>query len=275
MFVRFVEYRVVLVATKQPSKPQTRSILNGKFVVNTKAQSIAIVDDDPLVRSALVDLLRENGFEPHAFSGSETLKKMRHYPFDLFLIDWRLSNENGLDIVRDIFQTKQAPVIMMSGVSDEIDKAIGLEAGADDYISKPFNPRELIARIRALLRRFSSSDTQALQSQQSNQSNLIRFGDLALNLSCRELKNMDGQEVSLTNAEYRLLEYLVIHQGRIIGRSELLNYLGSDLAQFVDRSVDVMILRLRGKIEISPSKPVHLQTRRGKGYVFVLSPSVR
>ncbi len=243
--------------------------------MSTKAQSIAIVDDDPLIRSALVNLLRDNSFDPHAFSGSESLKTMRYHPFDLFLIDWRLSNENGLDIVRDICQTKNTPVIMMSGVSDEIDKAIGLEAGADDYISKPFNPRELIARIRALLRRSSLADTQTSQNSQPNLSHLARFGELELNLSSRELRNQNGREISLTNAEYRLLEFLVTHQGRVIDRTELLNYLGSDLNQLGDRSVDVLILRLRGKIEITPSKPVHLQTRRGKGYVFVTSAAVR
>lgn len=236
-------------------------------------QQIAVIDDDPLIRTALAGLLREHGYEPHTFSNREEVYKYQGEKFDLFLIDLRLVNESGLDLAREIYQKDQTPVIMLSGVGDEIDKAIGLEAGADDFVSKPFNSRELIARIRALLRRYHSIEARALPEISKEGSPLIHFGQYAVDISKRQLVNQQGQEVSLTNAEFRLLEYLITNHDRIIDRSELVSHMGSDLSQYVDRTVDVMILRLRGKIEVSPSKPQHLQTRRGKGYIFVLSPS--
>lgn len=234
-----------------------------------KNLTVAIIDDDPLMRSALADLLSENGFEAKTFNGSAELKKENLAQFNLFLIDWRLGKENGLDVMNMIHQSLNTPVIMLSGVGDEIDKTIGLEAGADDYISKPFNPRELMARIRALMRRYNFIESNSTRRTTINEDNNIRFGDFSIDTTNRLLLNNTGEEVHLTNGEYRLLEYLATNHDRIIDRTELLNYLGSDLSEYVERTVDVMILRLRGKIEASPSKPVFLQTRRGRGYVFV------
>lgn len=242
--------------------------------MSSTPQSIAVVDDDPLLRSALEELLRDNGFSATSFRDSESLAKSNDQNFDLYLIDLRLASESGLDITREIYRSGKAPVIMLSGVGDEIDKAIGLEAGADDFVSKPFNPRELIARIRALLRRYHSIQRSHVSDQLADISGLIKFGKHTVDMSQRLLFDGNSQEVSLTNAEFRLLEYLVSNHDRVIDRPELLNHLGGDLSQYVDRTIDVMILRLRGKIEVSPSKPVHLQTRRGKGYVFVLQPNL-
>lgn len=247
------------------------------MTVSTKAQVIAVIDDDPLVRTALADLLREHGYEPHTFASGEEKNNYQGAAIDLYLIDLRLLNESGLDIAREIYQKDQTPVIMLSGVGDEIDKAIGLEAGADDFISKPFNNRELIARIRALLRRYHSIGAKspaARPETEADDSQQIHFGNHSVDFEKRQLLGQHGLEIPLTNAEFRLLEYLVTNHDRVIDRTELLNHLGSDLSQYVDRTVDVMILRLRGKIEVSPSKPQHLQTRRGKGYIFVLSPGI-
>lgn len=240
--------------------------------VSKNVQHIAVIDDDPLVRTAIAELLRTHGYEPVAFSSSDEVNKHQGAKIDLFLIDLRLVNESGLDIARDIYQKDQTPVIMLSGVGDEIDKAIGLEAGADDFVSKPFNPRELIARIRALLRRSQITKARSAPSVESSQS--IRFGKFTVNFDQRQLTDDYENEISLTNAEFRLLEYLTTHHDRVISREELLSHMGSDLAQYEDRTVDVMILRLRGKIEVSPSRPIHIQTRRGRGYMFVLSPTV-
>ncbi len=244
------------------------------MTVSTRAQNIAVIDDDPLVRTALADLLREHGYEPHTFANREEIGNHRGAKFDLFLIDLRLANESGLDIAREVYQTDQTPVIMLSGVGDEIDKAIGLEAGADDFVSKPFNTRELIARIRALLRRYRAIEAKSIVYSEPESIQNFHFGKYSVDFDTRQLLDQQGEEISLTNAEFRLLEYLVTHHDRVIDRAELLSHLGSDLSQYVDRTIDVMILRLRGKIETSPSKPVHLQTRRGKGYIFVLSPGI-
>ena len=240
--------------------------------MSTSVQNIAVIDDDPLVRTALAELLREHSYVPHTFTNRDEMENHKGVTFDLFLIDLRLVNESGLDIAREIHHKNQTPVIMLSGVGDEIDKAIGLEAGADDFVSKPFNSRELIARIRALLRRNQITKTKSTQMVECNDS--IRFGNFSVSFDQRQLLDHQNREISLTNAEFRLLEYLITHHDRIIDRTELLAHLGSDLTQYVDRTIDVMILRLRGKIEVSPSRPIHIQTRRGKGYVFVLSPNV-
>lgn len=241
-------------------------------MVTPNAQNIAVIDDDPLVRTAVEGLLKDNGFEAHTFADSEEFKKYRHVPFDLFLIDLRLVNESGLDIVRELYKTRNTPVIMFSGVGDEIDKAIGLETGADDFVSKPFNPRELIARIRALLRRYNSIELSSKVATMEPNDQLIRFGELSVDLKHRKLTTNSGSEVTLTNAEFRLLEYLITNHSRIIDRAELMSHIGSDTSDYADRTIDVIILRLRGKIEATPSKPVHLQTRRGKGYVFIMEP---
>lgn len=240
--------------------------------MTSSAQKIAVIDDDPLMRTALKDLLADNGFEAYTFADSAEFNKYRHVTFSLFLVDLRLANESGLDIVRELYKTRNTPVMMFSGVGDEIDKAIGLEAGADDYVSKPFNPRELIARIRALLRRYKSIESASTDVSLITSNRLIRFGHFSVDLHQRQLTDSSGVEVTLTNSEFRLLEYLLTHHDRIIDRAELMHHIGSDASEYADRTIDVMILRLRGKIEATPSKPVHLQTRRGKGYVFVMEP---
>ena len=233
------------------------------------APHIAVVDDDKKMLSALDGLLRDNGFQPHLYSGGRQLAASDQKEFDLFLIDLRLADESGLDIARDVHRLSGTPIIMFTGTGDEIDKIIGLEADADDYILKPFNPHELIARIRALLRRTRRNDRSSFLPWQGEDADGCRFGDFRVDYGNRTLTRSIGEPVSLTNAEFRLLEYLPKNRNRIIERVELLNYLGIDDTQYVDRTIDVVILRLRRKIESEPSKPVFLQTRRGKGYIFV------
>jgi DNA-binding response OmpR family regulator len=154
---------------------------------------------------------------------------------------------------------------MLTGVGDEVDKIVGLETGADDYLMKPFNPRELVARIRAVLRRYGRTAPEAAAPPPDG----LVFGDKILNTQERRLTTRTGEDIPLTNAEYRMLEYFLRHPDTVIPRPQLLAELGSDLTQYVDRTIDVLILRLRRKIETVPSKPVHLQTRRGQGYIFI------
>jgi DNA-binding response OmpR family regulator len=152
---------------------------------------------------------------------------------------------------------------MLTGRGDETDKIIGLEIGADDYLLKPFNPRELIARIRAVLRRSGRAGSDAPPVD-----NRHTIGTLRVDQTTRTLRDENGDEIALTNAEYRLLDYLLSRRGEIVSRADLLEELGGDLTRYMDRTVDVLILRLRRKVERNPSKPVHLQTRRGRGYVL-------
>lgn len=234
-----------------------------------KLPKIAVIDDDVLVRNSLEHLIGESGFEAHCFeSGHVFLETGSPDDFDLFLIDLRLSGESGLEIAQELLRRTDAPIMMFTGMGDEIDKIIGLEAGVDDYMLKPYNPRELIARIRALLRRQRKARSPVRQTAMTAAAR-IRFGRFTLDIIERTLTRDDGADIVLTNAEFRLLEYFARHPNRVVERAELLNHIGSDLSQYVDRTIDVLILRLRRKIEIAPAKPVHLQTRRGKGYVFV------
>jgi len=232
---------------------------------------IAIVDDDPGVREMLADLLHNHGFEPLQLAGGSDYFALGENPnIQLAIIDLRLDGESGLTLAQNIRAKHDIPIMMFTGIGDEVDKIIGLETGADDYLLKPFNPRELIARIRAILRRYNIGIANEAIPDQPQGGDMIRFGNYVVDLEQRHLRKKDGNEISLTNSEFRLLEYFAKNPNRIIERVELLSQLGSDLSQYVDRTVDVIILRLRRKIEPIPSKPVHLQTRRKRGYIFVV-----
>ncbi len=229
---------------------------------------IGIVDDEAAMRDALVALLAENQFDPVPFANiAEYRAAVANTALDLVLIDLQLRDESGLTLAMDIRRTQDLPIVMLTGRGDETDKIVGLEIGADDYVLKPFNPRELVARIRAVLRRYGKSqDGPTMGANQTRAS----FGRLAVDQKQRILFDEADNEISLTNAEYRLLDYFLKRPNEIIPRVELLAELGNDLTKYVDRTVDVLILRLRRKIEENPSKPVHLQTRRGQGYIFVI-----
>lgn len=229
---------------------------------------IGIVDDEAGMRAALVALLSDNQFEPVPMeSSAEFAVVCKSIDLDLVIIDLQLRGESGLELAKDIRQSKDLPIVMLTGRGDETDKIIGLEVGADDYLLKPFNPRELIARIRAVLRRYGKNNNAVNRQASSDQT---AFGGLIVDREERAVTTIKGTEITLTNAEYRLLEFFLNRPNEIISRVDLLAEIGSDLTRYMDRTIDVLILRLRRKIEDNPSKPVHLQTRRGLGYIFVV-----
>ncbi len=231
---------------------------------------VAVIDDDANLRRTVAALLSESGFDAIPLADGAGFHALGPEPgVDLALIDLRLANENGLELALALRRRHGLPIVMLTGRGDETDRIEGLETGADDYMMKPFNPRELIARIRAVLRRAGHPD---MIDTDRDTGRLVAFGALKLDLERRELVGAEGAEVALTNAEYRLLEYLVLNPGRVIPRPELMAELGADLSHYGDRTIDVLILRLRRKIEPVPSKPVHLQTRRGQGYIFITGP---
>ena len=228
---------------------------------------IGIVDDEAAMRDALVALMADNQFDPVPLANiAEYHAAAANTALDLVLIDLQLRDESGLTLAMDIRRTRDLPIVMLTGRGDETDKIVGLEIGADDYVLKPFNPRELVARIRAVLRRYGKSDDRPSADIDPSR---LSFGRLTVDQKQRILFDNADKEISLTNAEYRLLDYFLKRPNEIIPRVELLTELGNDLTKYVDRTVDVLILRLRRKIEQNPSKPVHLQTRRGQGYIFV------
>lgn len=233
---------------------------------------IGIVDDEVGMRDALVALLTENHFDPVPMeSSADFLVIRKSVDFDLVLIDLQLKGESGLELAMNIRSKGDLPIVMLTGRGDETDKIVGLEIGADDYLLKPFNPRELIARIRAVLRRYGKGTSKPMGLSGNDRD--ITLGALVIDRINKVVTARDGSEVPLTNAEYRLLDFFLGRPNEIIPRVELLAEIGSDLTRYMDRTIDVLILRLRRKIEENPSKPVHLQTRRGQGYIFVTETS--
>ena len=237
-----------------------------------KPAKIGIVDDEAGMRDALIALLSENEFEPVPMESSADFAVVRKsVKLDLVIIDLQLQGESGLELAMEIRRTEDLPIVMLTGRGDETDKIVGLEVGADDYMLKPFNPRELIARIRAVLRRYGKGVP--LPSTTNSNGHPFALGKLRIDRANKILSDQNGDEISLTNAEYRLLDFFLSRPNEVITRVDLLSEIGSDLTRYNDRTIDVLILRLRRKIEENPSKPVHLQTRRGQGYVFVTETS--
>tara|TARA_B100000767_G_C19704423_1_gene509868 strand:+ start:652 stop:1380 length:729 start_codon:yes stop_codon:yes gene_type:complete len=233
-----------------------------------KRTKIGIVDDEVGVRESLIALLSENEFEPVPMESSADFEVLRSsVQLDLILIDLQLKGESGLELAMEIRRTSDLPIIMVTGRGDETDKIVGLEVGADDYMLKPFNPRELIARIRAVLRRYDKDGSNP--SILNKNKNMTALEAVQIDHKNKIVTTHDGDEISLTNAEYRLLDFFLERPNTVISRVDLLAEIGSDLTRYMDRTIDVLILRLRRKIEENPSKPVHLQTRRGQGYIFV------
>ncbi len=227
------------------------------------APLILVVDDDLALRELLHRYLEEQGFNPVAVDGGEAMKAwlQDHQP-DLVVMDLMLPGEDGLSLTRYLRAHSDIPVLILSAKGEDIDRIVGLEIGADDYLAKPFNPRELVARIRAVLRRQNSTDKKL-----ENDTTLYDFGPYTLNLNNYSLTK-NGEEVPLTSGEITLLALLVQHPNRILSRDQLIDLLkGYDRSPF-DRSIDVRITRLRHKIETDPKHPQYIRTIWGKGYLF-------
>ena len=226
---------------------------------------ILIVDDDLALRELLQRYLGEQGFDTMAVADGAAMKKWLadHQP-DLVVMDLMLPGEDGLSLTRHLQATTSLPVLILSAKGEDIDRIVGLEIGADDYLAKPFNPRELVARIRAILRRKAAQDA---PEEQLEDSNIHRFGPYVLNLNNFTL-HRKGEEVALTSGEINLLALLVRHPNHVLTRDQLIDLLkGYDRSPF-DRSIDVRITRLRHKIEEDPKHPHYIRTIWGKGYLF-------
>jgi DNA-binding response OmpR family regulator len=231
-----------------------------------EATRIVVVDDDPDLRDLLIGYLAREGF---AVTGAESGRDMdvvlAQGGCDLILLDLMLPGEDGLSIARRLRQTSQVPIIMLSARGDDVDRIVGLEVGADDYVAKPFNPRELLARIRAVLRRRGAGEGQA--EDETADKDTFAFGPYRLDMRSRELLK-EGVAVVLTGGELDLLGALAAHPNRVLDRDRLLDLLkGYERSPF-DRSVDVQVARLRAKIEPDTKRPRYIRTVWGKGYMF-------
>jgi two-component system OmpR family response regulator len=227
---------------------------------------ILVVDDDPQIRELLEEYLTENVLRVSvASNGTQMSQILADDAIDLVVLDLRLAGEDGMTIARTLRESSAIPIVMLTGVRDEADRVMGLELGADDFLTKPFSPRELLARIRTVLRRTKGA---ALAQARQHEIRAYRFDEFELNLRTRRLKRRDGRAIDLTNGEFNLLAALLAAPQRILTRDQLLEASRVYDNEVYDRSIDVQVLRLRKKIESDPSQPRFIVTERGVGYIF-------
>jgi two-component system, OmpR family, response regulator len=232
----------------------------------TAQAHVLAVDDDPSVRELISAYLPDYDIRVSAVAtGSEMIAVLAHDTVDLVLLDLRLRGEDGMQIARDLSARSTVPIIILTGRHEEADRVMGLEHGADDYLTKPFSPRELLARIRALLRRTRMHETlaDAVASVRA-----YRFAGWELNLRLRRLTSPNGEVIALRNGEFNLLLAFLSAPQRVLGREQLLDRSRLHNAEVYERSIDVQVGRLRRKIEVDARAPQMLMTERGAGYVF-------
>ena len=224
---------------------------------------LLVVDDDPELRELTQAYLMKNGFIVNTVESSLGMDEfLATNDVDLLILDLMLPGEHGLAIAKRLKKKKDLPIIIVSAQGEDIDRIVGLEIGADDYLPKPFNPRELLARIRAVLRRSSGK-----KEEKETESSRLVFNDYELDVNAHSLSR-GGEKVSLTSGEFDLLALLAANPNQVLHRDTILDRLtGAERSPF-DRSIDVRVTRLRGKLEFDPSKPELIKTIWGKGYMF-------
>ena len=224
---------------------------------------VLIVDDDETVRRLVNDYLVQNDFRVSGASrGAELMGALGGQVIDLVLLDLRLGGEDGMQLLRQVRAHSQIPVIILTGRTEEADRVMGLELGADDYLTKPFSPRELLARIRTVLRRTHAGQ----EVHGAPVCRAYRIPGWELNLRTRRLTGADGAEVGLSNGEFNLLAALLASANRVVTRDQLIEMSRRYDNEVYDRAVDVQILRLRRKLERNPAEPQIIVTERGAGY---------
>ena len=223
-------------------------------------QRILVVDDDPALRELLTGYLTSNGFSVQAVGDGVAMRAALAGNFpDAIVLDLMLPGEDGLALTRGIRSQSNVPILMLSARGEEVDRVIGLEVGADDYLAKPFGPRELLARLRALLRRSLAPPAGT---------RMLRFGRWQLDRWTRQLQPPDGAPVQLSQAECRLLQTFLEHPGSVLARDELMDLARGRSIDAFERSIDLLVSRLRAKLADDPREPRFIRTVRGVGYLF-------
>ncbi|MGA8052486.1 MAG: two-component system response regulator OmpR [Burkholderiales bacterium] len=228
---------------------------------------ILVVDDDLRLRDLLQRYLGEQGFQVRTVSDAAAMDRLiGHERFDLVVLDLMLPGEDGLSICRRLRGTKNnIPIVMLTAKGEDVDRIVGLEMGADDYLPKPFNPRELVARINAVLRRRTAAPPPGAPAEAPEE---VRFGGVVVDLARRTLTK-GGETISLTTGEFALLKVLVTHARQPLSRDRLMELARGREYEVFDRAIDVQVSRLRKLVEPDPAKPQYIQTVWGFGYVFV------
>lgn len=244
------------MATAQSIKPETARVL--------------IVDDEPDVRDTLTDYLSGHGYEvAEAASGQAMRTALEAAVPDVVLLDIGLPGEDGLTLARYLRERYNLAIIMVTGAGEVVDRIVGLEVGADDYVAKPFDLRELLARLKSVLRRYRGEGARPDAGGGADAERRIRVGDCVLEPESRRLLGPDGGEIALTAMEFDLLKVFAERPNRVLSRDQLLNLTCNRDWDPYDRSIDIRVARLRRKIEADPDNPRIIKTIRGHGYVFV------
>ena len=240
----------------------------------SQSQHIIIVDDEAPAREMVGDYLKMHGFTVTLCDGGKSLRSaIDTGPADLVVLDLNMPEEDGLSIIRDLKGRTNIPVIMLTATASPIDRVVGLELGADDYVAKPCELRELMARIRSVLRRSGPAKAAASASAEvveakAKDPQLVRFGTKWLDLDAQALRDDEGNEHPLTASEFGLLKVFAANPKRVLSRERLLELANAMDAEAFDRAVDLRIMRIRRKIEPDPAKPAVIRTIRGGGYLF-------
>ncbi|MGD0193024.1 MAG: response regulator transcription factor [Rhizomicrobium sp.] len=231
----------------------------------TLCKNLAIVEDDPDVRAILERCLQADGYRVTSLGAAAGLDEvLSEGDIDLVIIDVGLPDADGLTLTRSLRQDHDFGIIIISGRGDLTDRVVGLEIGADDYITKPFEPREVLARVRSVLRRGGRASNVQREPHRK-----YRFNGCVIDLTSQTLTDSEGMAVPLTSGEYKLLETFVTHANRVLSRDQLLDFVCANDAPAYDRSIDVRIGRLRKKIHDDPKNPALIKTVRNAGYIFV------
>jgi len=230
----------------------------------TDRPHILVVDDDREIRRLLCDYLEKNSFRTTAVADGKAMRRALEAHVDLIVLDLMLPGEDGLSLCREVRSRSQVPIIMLTALGEEVDRIVGMEVGADDYLGKPFNPRELLVRIRAVLRRASHAPRDPLPKEVR----AYRFAGWRLDITTRTLTHENGTAAPLTGAEFRLLSILLAHPHRVLSRMQLMELMrGRDIDPF-DRSIDVRISRLRQALGDGGRSPQIIKTIYGEGYLI-------
>lgn len=233
----------------------------------TTQDHVLIVDDDSEIRSLLREYLQKNGYRVTAAAdGKGMWAALAEVRPDIVVLDLMLPGDDGLTLCRNLRARSELPVVMLTARGDETDRIVGLEMGADDYLAKPFNPRELLARIKSVLRRARALP----ENLRPDDARTIRFAGWTLDIAARNLRSPDGVAVALSGTEYRLLRIFLAHPNRVLSRDQLIDLMLSRDATPFDRSIDVQVSRLRHRLGEGAQEPVIVKTVRGEGYVLAV-----
>jgi DNA-binding response OmpR family regulator len=231
--------------------------------------TILVVDDEPEVRDTLREYFEICGFDVFVAGDGDGMRKVvSRYRVDVVLMDLNLPGEDGLALTRELRGSYGMGIIMLTAAGQTIDRIVGLEMGADDYVPKPFDPREVLARVKSVQRRLRDRPREA-QPAPENNAEIVKMGTCTLDLAAHRLYDAKGDDVPLTTMEFDLLKAFAQHPDRVLSRDQLLEFAHNRGAEAFDRSIDLRVMRIRRKIESNPDEPQVLKTVRGAGYVFV------